>query len=79
MLSLAVFSTAMAYILFFRILSSSGASNVVLVTFLVPITASFLGWSILDEQLQIQHFIGMALIGLGLAIIDGRLWARLRS
>ena len=70
---------AMAYILFFRILSSSGASNVVLVTFLVPITASFLGWSILDEQLQIQHFIGMALIGLGLAIIDGRLWARLRS
>ena len=79
MLSLAVFSTAMAYILFFRILSSSGASNVVLVTFLVPITASFLGWSILGEQLQIQHFIGMALIGLGLIIIDGRLWVRLSS
>ena len=78
-LSLAVFSTAMAYILFFRILSSSGASNVVLVTFLVPITASFLGWSILGEQLQIQHFIGMTLIGLGLIIIDGRLWARLSS
>lgn len=79
MLSLALFSTAMAYILFFRILSSSGASNVVLVTFLVPVTASFLGWSILGEQLQTQHFIGMALIGLGLAIIDGRLWARLSS
>ena len=79
MLSLAVFSTAIAYILFFRILSSSGASNVVLVTFLVPITASFLGWSILGEQLQIQHFIGMALIGLGLIIIDGRLWVRLSS
>ena len=78
-LSLAVFSTAMAYNLFFRILSSSGASNVVLVTFLVPITASFLGWSILGEQLQIQHFIGMTLIGLGLIIIDGRLWARLSS
>ena len=79
MLSLAVFSTAIAYILFFRILSSSGASNVVLVTFLVPITASFLGWSILGEQLQIQHFIGMTLIGLGLIIIDGRLWVRLSS
>ncbi|MDP6198436.1 MAG: EamA family transporter, partial [Porticoccaceae bacterium] len=77
--ALAVFSTAMAYILFFRILSSSGATNVVLVTFLVPITASFLGWLILDEQLHGNHFLGMAFIGLGLAIIDGRLWARLRS
>ena len=77
-LALAIFSTAFAYILFFRILSSSGATNVVLVTFLAPVTASFLSWLILDEQLQTKHFIGMACIGLGLAIIDGRLWARLR-
>jgi len=41
--SLAAFSTVLAYILFFRILSSAGATNVVLVTFLVPITASLLG------------------------------------
>ena len=72
-LSLAVFSTVLAYVLFFRILSSAGATNVVLVTFLVPITASLLGWLILDEQLYIEH-IGMACIGLGLASIDGRLW-----
>ena len=77
-LALAIFSTAFAYILFFRILSSSGATNVVLVTFLAPVTASLLGWLMLDEQLQAKHFIGMACIGLGLAIIDGRLWARLR-
>ena len=77
-LALAIFSTAFAYILFFRILSSSGATNVVLVTFLAPVTASFFSWLILGEQLQTKHFIGMACIGLGLAIIDGRLWARLR-
>ena len=77
-LALAIFSTAFAYILFFRILSSSGATNVVLVTFLAPVTASLLGWLMLDEQLQAKHFIGMGCIGLGLAIIDGRLWARLR-
>ncbi len=77
-LALAIFSTAFAYILFFRILSSSGATNVVLVTFLAPVTASFLSWLILDEQLQAKHFIGMACIGLGLAIIDGRLWSRLK-
>ena len=72
--SLAAFSTVLAYILFFRILSSAGATNVVLVTFLVPITASLLGWLVLDEQLYIEHFIGMAFIGLGLASIDGRPW-----
>lgn len=77
-LALAIFSTAFAYILFFRILSSSGATNVVLVTFLAPVTASLLGWLMLDEQLQAKHFIGMACVGLGLAIIDGRLWAKLR-
>ena len=77
-LALAIFSTAFAYILFFRILSSSGATNVVLVTFLAPVTASLLGWLMLDEQLQAKHFIGMACIGLGLAIIDGRLWSRLK-
>lgn len=78
-LGLAVFSTALAYILFFRILESSGATNVVLVTFLVPVTANFLGWLVLDEQLYGRYFVGMAIIGLGLAVIDGRLWARLKA
>ena len=78
-LALAIFSTALAYILFFQILSSSGATNVVLVTFLVPITASFLGWLILDEQLHSRYFVGMAFIGLGLAAIDGRLWTKFKN
>jgi drug/metabolite transporter (DMT)-like permease len=77
--SLAVFSTALAYILFFRILESSGATNVVLVTFLVPVTANFLSWLVLDEQLHGRYFVGMAIIGLGLAAIDGRLWAKLKA
>jgi drug/metabolite transporter (DMT)-like permease len=76
---LALFSTALAYILFFRILESAGATNVVLVTFLAPITATFLGWLVLDEQLHSRYFLGMAIIGLGLAAIDGRLWAKLRA
>lgn len=76
---LALFSTALAYILFFRILESAGATNVVLVTFLAPVTATFLGWLVLDEQLHNRYFVGMAIIGLGLAAIDGRLWAKLRT
>lgn len=75
---LGLFSTALAFILFFNILSSVGATNVSLVTLLVPVTAILLGWLILDERLNSEHFLGMLIIGLGLAVIDGRLWARVK-
>jgi drug/metabolite transporter (DMT)-like permease len=76
-IALALASTALAYILYFRILASSGATNILLVTFLVPVSAIVLGTFILGERLEAVHFAGMALIGLGLATIDGRLWRRL--
>ena len=73
---MAVFSTALAYILYFRLLASSGATNAILVTLLIPVTAILLGAVILDERLHLLHFVGMVVIGLGLAVIDGRLWHR---
>jgi drug/metabolite transporter (DMT)-like permease len=72
MLALASISTALAYIMFFRILATAGATNVVIVTFLVPVSAILLGIAFLGEALALRHLIGMALIGLGLAAIDGR-------
>lgn len=77
-LGLAVLSTAVAYIIYFRILASSGATNILLVTFLIPVSAILLGVTILGEQLEPRHFAGMLLIGLGLAAIDGRLAGRLQ-
>ena len=74
---MAVFSTALAYILYFRLLASAGATNASLVTLLIPVTAILLGALFLDERLQWLHFLGMAVIGLGLSVIDGRLWHRL--
>ena len=71
-IALALLSTAVAYILFFRLLASAGATNLMLVTLLVPVSAILLGVTILDERLDPEHFAGMALIGLGLAAIDGR-------
>ncbi len=71
-LALALLSTAVAYILFFRLLASAGATNIMLVTLLVPISAILLGATILGERLDPEHFAGMALIALGLAAIDGR-------
>jgi drug/metabolite transporter (DMT)-like permease len=75
---LALLSTALAYLIYFRILASAGATNLLLVTFLIPVSAIVLGASILGEQLEWQHIAGMALIGLGLAAIDGRLLRLLR-
>jgi drug/metabolite transporter (DMT)-like permease len=71
-LGIAIFGTALAYILYFRILAAAGATNLLLVTFLIPVSAVLLGAAILGERLDPEHFSGMTLIGLGLAAIDGR-------
>lgn len=73
MIGLAVVCTAFAYILFFRILSGAGATNVSLVTFLVPVSAILLGIVFLGEALEPRHMVGIAFIGAGLALVDGRL------
>ena len=76
-LAIAIASTALAYLLYFRILETAGATNATLVTFMVPPSAILLGALFLDERLDANHFIGMSLILLGLALIDGRLARRL--
>jgi drug/metabolite transporter (DMT)-like permease len=76
---LATVSTALAYILFFRILAGAGATNISLVTFLIPPSAIVLGILFLGEVLQPRHIAGMALIGLGLLLVDGRLLRRRAS
>jgi len=76
--ALALLSTALAYVLYFRILAAAGATVLLLVTFLIPVPAILLGALVLGERLEPRHYAGMALIGLGLAIIDGRIAALLR-
>ena len=73
-LGLALFSTALAYLIYFRLLASAGATNLLLVTLLIPASAILLGMLLLGERLELRHLIGMGLIGLGLAAIDGRAW-----
>lgn len=74
LLGLAVLSTALAYGLYFGLIASAGAVNASLVTFLIPVSAIALGVLILGEGLLTRHVAGLALIALGLAAIDGRLW-----
>jgi drug/metabolite transporter (DMT)-like permease len=70
--ALAAVSTAAAYLIYFRILARAGATNILLVTFLIPVSAILLGVVFLGETLEPRHLLGMGVIAIGLAAIDGR-------
>lgn len=72
-LGLAALSTALAYIVFFQILRRSGATNVMLVTLLVPVTAILLGAFVLGEHITLREIMGAFVIGSALLLIDGRM------
>ncbi len=75
-IGLALASTALAYVLFFELIARAGATNTSLVALLIPAGGVFLAWAILGEALTWSEAAGMALIGLGLVVIDGRLASR---
>jgi drug/metabolite transporter (DMT)-like permease len=79
LLGLALLSTVVGYLLYFRILTSAGATNVLLVTLLIPVSAVVMGALLLDEQIGAVDLAGMTLIGAGLLCIDGRVIRRLRD
>src|SRR5271169_1565584 len=72
-LTLAGLRVGLADVVYFRILSGAGATNVLLVTLVAPATSMVLGALFLHERLLARQFLGFALIALGLAFIDGRL------
>lgn len=75
LVGLAVLSTAIAYLLFFRIMAVSGPLNAMLVTLLIPISGLALGHVVLAEPIIGRHIAGALVIGLSLMVIDGRLLA----
>lgn len=77
--ALGVFGTALAFVMFFRILAQAGATNATLVTLLVPVSAILLGVLVLGESIAPRQFAGLSLIGLGLLINDGRPLVALRG
>jgi drug/metabolite transporter (DMT)-like permease len=79
LIGIALLCTVLAYILYFRILVTAGATNLLLVTFLIPVSAIVLGSFALGETLSVRDFLGMAFIGGGLAFIDGRTLAAFRA
>jgi drug/metabolite transporter (DMT)-like permease len=78
LMGIALLSTALAFLLFFRILARAGATNLSLVTLLVPVSALLLAAIVLGERVPASSLAGMAVIAAGLATIDGRVFQALR-
>jgi drug/metabolite transporter (DMT)-like permease len=72
LVSLALLSSALAYLIYFRIIARAGATNALIVTFLIPVSAIVLGIAVLGESLDLRQLLGMAAIFVGIAAIDGR-------
>ncbi len=53
LISLAILSTSLAYIIYFRLLFSVGAVKLLLVIYLIPISASILGIFLLNEKFTV--------------------------
>ncbi|MEL6816094.1 MAG: DMT family transporter [Cyanobacteria bacterium J06598_3] len=77
--ALGVFSTAIAYVVYFKLLAEIGVVNTSLVSFLVPLSALVMSVIFLKERLSGESILGMCLILGGLGVLDGRLWKRFQS
>src|SRR5258706_10250420 len=79
LVAVALLCTALAYLLYFRILATAGATNLMLVTLITPVGALLLAALFRGERATGLTLFGLALILGGLAAIDGRLSRRLRA
>jgi drug/metabolite transporter (DMT)-like permease len=75
----ALAATALAYLLYYRVLAMAGSGNLMLVTLLIPPFAIGLGAFLLEESLRPAAYTGFALLALGLLILDGRIWRLLKG
>lgn len=75
----ALIATAGAYLLYYRVLAMAGSGNLMLVTLLIPPVAIVLGALVLGEELHPRAYGGLALLTLGMLVLDGRIWTALRK
>lgn len=73
LLLLAVTNTALAYVLYYRILAAVGATRLSLVTYIIPLSGVFWGWLILGERLHWTAFAALGLILASVTTVSGML------
>lgn len=72
MIWLALACSALAYLLYYRILALAGAGNLSLVTLLIPPVAIVAGWAVYREQLGLNALAGFGVLAIGLALVNRR-------
>lgn len=82
LLALAILGTAVAFIVYYRLMENADPSYVSMVTYVIPVIGVILGVVILNERLTWHAYAGCALILLGVIIVNGVIkdvsWRRLR-
>ena len=72
-ITMGLFSTALAYILYFRLIANTGPTKAITVTYLIPLFAMLLGALVIDEPITGAMLVGCAVILLGTALATGLL------
>lgn len=73
MVVLGATSSGLAFIIYFELIRKLGATRTLTVTYLQPIVAIALGAVLLNEELRLLNFVGLALILLGVALVNGQI------
>ena len=73
----AIICSVFAYFLYFKILESAGAGNLLICTIIIPPSSIFLNAFFLDQNITTNEYLGLIVIILGLIILDGRLFKKI--
>lgn len=73
MVALGATSSGLAFIIYFELIRRLGATRTLTVAYLLPIVAIMLGAVLLGERLRLLSFVGLTLILLGVALVNGQL------
>jgi drug/metabolite transporter (DMT)-like permease len=74
---LGILGSGMAYLAYFRLLLTWGATRTALVAYLLPVVGIVLGFLVLREPIDASLLAGTALVIAGVALVNGR-WGRRR-
>ncbi|MDB2390756.1 DMT family transporter [Alphaproteobacteria bacterium] len=75
-LQFAVICSVFAYLLYFKILETTGAGNLLICTIIVPPSAILLEVMLLDEVIGVNELSGLIIVIIGMVVLDGRFLRR---
>ena len=76
-LAFALFCSVIAYFLYFKILERTGAGNLLICTIIIPLSSILLNAILLVQMITLAEMVGLAIIAIGLLVMDGRIINRI--